>query len=392
MKRSLKKTLAAALAVLLFVSLACSAGGCAKKKKLKVTGRVTRDIGFVGMSNPISHEEEFGGIYIKITIDDFNDMGFRYGDSVDLSFSNGFIMKDIPYYNGYYTAVGEPLLVAYPGYPFIRAGINNGDDLWEIAGVDETCECDIELNEEGKYIDIQNARDIHYEDDREKFPSDEAFANFRSLTGGRLREGVIFRSASPCDDQHNRAGYVDDLIEKAGVRYIVNLADNEDKIKGYIESEDFKCDYFLSLYEEGNVIPLAMNANYGSEAFRKKAAAGLTAMADNEGPYLVHCTEGKDRTGFICLLLEALAGASYEEIVSDYMITYDNYYEISTEKYKDKYDVIIDKVLVPMIRIIVDDESVELESADMTSYAESYLLSGGMEMEDIERLKGIILE
>ena len=62
------------------------------------------------------------------------------------------------------------------------------------------------------------------------------------------------------------------------------------------------------------------------------------------------------------------------------------------EKYKDKYDVIKDKVLVPMIRIIVDDESVELESADMTSYAESYLLSGGMEMEDIERLKGIILE
>ena len=145
-------------------------------------------------------------------------------------------------------------------------------------------------------------------------------------------------------------------------------------------------------YEEGNVIPLAMNANYGSEAFRKKAAAGLTAMADNEGPYLVHCTEGKDRTGFICLLLEALAGASYEEIVSDYMITYDNYYEISTEKYRDKYDVIIDKVLVPMIRIIVDDESVELESVDMTSYAESYLLSGGMEMEAIERLKGIILE
>ncbi len=392
MKRSLKKTLATALAVLLFVSLACSAAGCAKKKKLKVTGRVTRDIGFVGMSNPISHEEEFGGIYIKITIDDFNDMGFKYGDSVDLTFSNGFEMKDIPYYNGYYTAVGEPLLVAYPGYPFIRAGINNGDDLWEIAGVDETCECDIELNSEGKYIDIQNARDIHYEDDREKFPSDEAFANFRSLTGGKLKEGIIFRSASPCDDQHNRAGYVDDLIEKAGVRFIVNLADNEEKIQGYIDSDGFSCDYFLSLYEEGNVIPLAMNANYGSEAFRKKAADGLTAMSLNDGPYLVHCTEGKDRTGFICLLIEALAGASYEEIVSDYMITYDNYYEISTEKYRDKYDVIIDKVLVPMIRIIVDDEKVELENANMAFYAEQYLLSGGMEKEAIERLKGIILK
>ena len=28
----------------------------------------------------ITHEEEFGGIYIKSTIDDFNNLGFEYGD------------------------------------------------------------------------------------------------------------------------------------------------------------------------------------------------------------------------------------------------------------------------------------------------------------------------
>ena len=77
----------------------------------------------------IEHETEFGGVYILMTIDDFNAMGFAYGDSVDVTFSNGYTLTDLPYYNGYYTGTGVPLLVAYPGYPYIKACINNGDDL-----------------------------------------------------------------------------------------------------------------------------------------------------------------------------------------------------------------------------------------------------------------------
>ena len=56
---------------------------------------------------PISHEEEFGGVYIKITIDDFNKLGFLYGDSVKVVFSNGYTMDDIPYFNGYYVKDGD---------------------------------------------------------------------------------------------------------------------------------------------------------------------------------------------------------------------------------------------------------------------------------------------
>ena len=37
----------------------------------------------------VSHDTKFGGIYINISIDDFNKIGFKYGDSVDLKFSNG---------------------------------------------------------------------------------------------------------------------------------------------------------------------------------------------------------------------------------------------------------------------------------------------------------------
>ena len=52
------------------------------------------------------HETEFGGVYIKMPIEEFNQLGFEYGDSVTVKFSNGYTMEDIPYYNGYYTQTG----------------------------------------------------------------------------------------------------------------------------------------------------------------------------------------------------------------------------------------------------------------------------------------------
>ena len=79
---------------------------------------------------PIEHELEFGGVYVKMTIDDFNKLGYKYGDSIDVVFSNGLEFKDIPYYNGYYTANNEPLLVAYPGYPYIKITLNTYGHLY----------------------------------------------------------------------------------------------------------------------------------------------------------------------------------------------------------------------------------------------------------------------
>ncbi len=378
--------------LLLLCAALCAAalGGCGAKK-----GRLE--------NCELHHEEEFGGVYICCTIEDFNKRGFAYGDSVDVVFSNGYELTDLPYYNGYYTDNGKPLLVAYPGYPYIKAGINNGDDLYTIAGLREDDTATVTLREKGKYADIQDARDIHYVDDRTEFPSDEAFANFRSVKAGGIREDVLYRSASPCDNQHNRAPYVDDLISDTGVAFILNLADNEEKIRGYLADPGFDSPYFRDLYERGSVAPIALNMNFssanpgkllaegmninlGSADFRRKLADGLSVMAAAEGPYLIHCTEGKDRTGFVCMLLEALCGADYQEIVDDYMITYDNYYKITEEAEPERYRVIVESVLDPMIRILAGEEE-DLRKADLAAGAEAYLISGGMSAARLDLLK-----
>ena len=353
---------------------------------------------------PIQHETEFGGVYIEITIDDFNALGFEFGDSVDVTFTNGYTLEDIPYYNGYYVNAGDPLLIGYPGYDYIKATVNYGDDLWDTAMLQGTLKqqdlwltsevaehdhASVTLHEKGKYADIQMARDISYEDERSQFPSDEVFANFRSIHMGSIKEGTLFRSASPCDNQHNRAPYVDDLIEAAGVNCILDLADNEEKIEKYIQADNFDSSYFLSLYEKGNVIPLALNMNYFSGEFRSKIVKGFIAMSQTEGPYLIHCTEGKDRTGFVCMLVEALAGASYDEIAEDYMITYANYYKITEELDPERYQVILETNLVEMIQSVVGDDSVDITTADLSSYAKEYLMEGGMSEEQIEAFKNI---
>ena len=127
--------------------------------------------------------------------------------------------------------------------------------------------------------------------------------------------------------------------------------------------------------------------NYLDVKFQKALAEGLTAMAQEEGPYLIHCQEGKDRTGFVCMLVEGLCGASYQEIVEDYMLTYDNYYGINREKDPERYETIKRRNIDFMIREVISDENVDITKADLAGYVKDYLLRIGMDEQTIDRLR-----
>ena len=172
----------------------------------------------------------------------------------------------------------------------------------------------------------------------------------------------------------------------------MNLADTEEKIRNYVAAADFNSPHFLSLYNGGDVLLLTLNMNYSSEDFRAKVANGLIAMTEHEGPYLVHCTEGKDRTGFVCMLLEMLCGASYDEIVGDYMITYANYYGITRETDAKRYDVIAESVFLPMLNSVIGDGAVDPGTADLSVYAERFLQNAGMTAAQIAALKAALTE
>ena len=75
-------------------------------------------------------------------------------------------------------------------------------------------------------------------------------------------------------------------------------------------------------------------------------------MIEKDGPYLVHCTEGKDRAGFVAGLLEALMGSTVDEIKEDYMITYMNYYGV--EYGSEQYEKIAESNIHSLYEILLD--------------------------------------
>ena len=129
-----------------------------------------------------------------------------------------------------------------------------------------------------------------------------------------------------------------------------------------------------------------MNMIYKDQTFKDKLVKGLTGMSNNEGPYLIHCVEGKDRTGYVCMVIEALLGATYEELIDDYFITYHNYYGI--EKGSNKYEVIKSLHIDEMIRYVFGfDENTNLLKANYKTPVNSYLLSIGLTQDQIDAIQ-----
>ena len=334
----------------------------------------------------IHHDDEFGGAYINIGIQEFNDLGFAYGDSVNLVFTTGdktIKYDDIGYYSGYYVPAGQELVVAYKGYENIKFCINYGEDVYAQHEFNENTKATITVNQAGKYKDIEETLSISYSDDRNEYTSDEQFANFREVTVGQISPKLLYRGASPIDDSRKRTAIVDSLLEKNNIHYNIDLADKESSITG---SKYVIHDYFKSLQDDNKVVFLGMAAAYKADDFTSKMKTLFLSMLDNDGPYYVHCLEGKDRTGYVCMVLEALCGATYEELVEDYFVTYKNYYGI--EKGTKKYDVIKQLHIDEMIRYVFGFEQKELLGfANFHSMANDYMLNVGLTQVQINKLQ-----
>lgn len=340
---------------------------------------------------PVEHEPEFGGAYICTSIEDFCALGFAYGDSVDVAFSNGHTLEDIPFYNGYYGRTGTDELCAYPGDPYVKAAVCFGEDLFLREELDDSSTAVITLRTAGKYLTVQNVMNTVYTNEREDYADDEVFANFRSMKGGRLKEGLIYRSASPCDNEYNRADYAAALCEKAGIGYILDLADSEESLATCYGSTEDGSAYWQRLCAEGKILPLGMSSNYRGEAFVAATVKLMRAILREEGPFLVHCLEGKDRTGVVCYMLGVLAGADYEELRDDFMITYENYYGLDPqgESYAALVSTKFDDIALTFSGV---EDVAALNTETLRAGVEQYLLAGGMSPEEIAALEAAITE
>ena len=353
------------------------------------------------LDSSVKDIQKYGNLVLSITKSDMDSIGAEYGDvfTVDL----GDQVLEAPYCTSYSDVEIGDLVLRNDGDGIILA-INMGDFAssygiaTKVSNPDKTYQWVFEegkkleditlsliLTDKGGYRDQYLIHQLSRTNEREDYSSDAVFANFREIVGGNLGSGALFRSSSPVNNEIGRAKYADELMSLNNIKSVMNLADSRETIEGYFKEEDFASPYYKSLYENGQVIALNMGVSFKTREFQTGLVEGLTFLSKNEGPYLVHCNEGKDRAGFTSALLSALMGLTYDEIASDYMTSYENYYHV--EKGTEQYEAVKRSNIDSMLSFIAGVETKDLENVDLAAKAEEFLIAIGMEKADIDTLK-----
>ncbi len=329
--------------------------------------------------------EKYGHAVLDITTSDFAGHGYEYGDIVCVSFDS--YEANMPYFDGYYSTPGTEMLRGTSSEDNIAICINYGD-FSNKTGIAIGDHVEITMAEKAGMLTFYELSALKYSDNRAEYSDDVTFANFRAITAGTIGDGKLYRSASPINNEHGRASYANNLIAQAGVATVLNLADSEEDIAEYCEAEDFDSEYYRSLYESGNVIALDLNVNFYSDEFNTTLIEGLRFLAQNDPPYSIHCTEGKDRAGFTAMLLEAMMGATLQEVIDDYMLSFYNYYEIDKENDPERYETVLNTNLFTMLYHVTGTETIEeLAQTNLESAVTNYLLRHGMDESTIQALK-----
>ena len=335
---------------------------------------------------------KYGNLILYMYGSDLFDKGFEHGDVVEIAI--GEKKWDVPLCTSYSDVDnGEVVLRATSATDGVVLAINMGD-FATTAGIatktateedpgyrwdylmESTVEITITMKEKGGYREEWLIRQLVRTNERTDYASlsDEAFANFREINTTGIGKGVLYRSSSPINPALGRNTYADKATEKAGIMTIVNLADPSNTYEG---TEN-------TYYSTCQVVYVNLGMDFLSEATLNGIAEGMRYMINNNGPYLIHCNEGKDRAGFISALLECLMGATLDEVIDDYMLTYYNYYGV--EEGSEKYDAIVNNNLIKVLNSTfkVDD----IYKADLAAEAAAFLTEdAGLTADEVTALK-----
>lgn len=110
-----------------------------------------------------------------------------------------------------------------------------------------------------------------------------------------------------------------------GIATAVNTSDCRLRFRNF---KGFRDTHYAALGER-NQVALNMGHDYPSQAFLEDMYNGLDFISERPGPYLIHGTQGAERTGYVCMVLEALMGASKEELLDDYLRSYEEYFRMA---------------------------------------------------------------
>lgn len=165
------------------------------------------------------------------------------------------------------------------------------------------------------------------------------YGGYAARDGARLKSGVLYRSGQHVDataDDLNKVGAL-------GLATIVDLrGDSERAAYPCARPDDFSATVIFAPGETAGAaqaphVEAAREVNTAAQAqeamvtlyalmpFRPKLIEifqlYFEALAERDGPSLLHCLAGKDRTGLAAGVLHHLLGVHRDDLMADYMLT-----------------------------------------------------------------------
>ena len=166
------------------------------------------------------------------------------------------------------------------------------------------------------------------------------FGGYAAADGRRIRLGRLYRSA-----HHGRASDADlVLLGGLGLRTIVDLRRPEERLRepcrrwapfgaSVIENDlsEAPADAYDAYLHAGD-LTLESNRAFLVDYYRHAPlktrhidlyARYFKALGEGDGPVLIHCAAGKDRTGVLAALTHHILGVEYADSLADYLLTND---------------------------------------------------------------------
>lgn len=338
--------------------------------------------------------DKYGGLHFAMTSGEFLSSGFALSDVVDLHIAGQSVA--VPVVANYrHVQPGELALVAvadtnrplfatvFYGDAAAKLAIarkTDSDGTREpVAGVVFPLDVVIRLAERGGFIPPVSAAELKRTNNRADYPklSDEDFANFREVSAPHIARGRLFRSSSPVNPALGRNTFADAAAQKAGVKTVVNMVDAEAEAKAFPGWSDAYAARCETLFRP-------MGVNVGDADFAAGIRDCCRFMARHEPPYLIHCKEGKDRTGFACAVLELLQGADRDDMIRDYLATFRNYYGLADDSAQMKR---LASDITKNLQMAFGLESLPNSATDLADAVRAYLLKTGLTPDEIKALQ-----
>ena len=313
--------------------------GCASSARSQAADVSTAiDSAYAAVTGTTQVVDRYGNVLTDIPASALAEAGYERGDFVRVR--AGSFDGALPFVDAYTdVSRGSPLVRISSEKIQIAISYGNFAEKYAVPA-DAPVAVTIAMAKKDGYKAAMEIMRLSKSEKREDYASDAVFANFREVSLGAIPPSFLYRSCHPALGDA-RAPYAASLAGQAGnINTIINLADTVPEAE--ILAENVR--WYEEKIQEGSVVGLAMGVDFASPDFKAKLKEGLQFMLAHDGPYLVHCNEGKDRAGYVAALFEALMGASVDQSVADYMVSYENYFGFTKDepRYKIVSQVMVD--------------------------------------------------